>query len=68
MKAFLLLLVLGSFTGLFASCSRTDRDMGDIQREEAIDRNDVREDDSYDRAFPIDSEVEDVNTNVNQND
>lgn len=61
MKSFLLFLSLITFAGMFTSCSRADRDMGDIQREEAIDRGDVREDDSYNRTLPMDSEIEDVN-------
>lgn len=59
MKALLVLLSLISLLSFSIACNKnTDRDRG-IQREEAMDADDFRETDSYDKTVPV-QEQEDM--------
>lgn len=54
MKAFLVLLSLMSLLSFSVACNKnSDSDIRGIQREEAMDSDDLRETDSYDDQVPV---------------
>lgn len=53
-------ILLSILLSIYYGCDQRKFNEGDIQREEALDKEDIRENDSYNKQIPLDDKGEEL--------